>query len=328
MNMLMHKKYLWLYMSLFFLVGLSACVDLVDEGLEVNYPLSDASLTVQAITAEKGAVDETISYQISVSSSEDIKSCIVQSSNPGQNGSGFNVSDPAFDDPFIDHIFGTVQKNTQSFTARFDYIIPKDINKSRLSFSVIDEAGKVSIEKTIEVVPSIARYSNQKLYAKDKNFQDAFASIEGEVYEDIKSNYSSVSEANREVQEKIDILFYYDANARRSTIAAPASERLGLSLSVENKTLFKKLSGLNISDISELSPAYISQLRENASLLQEGSMQIDNLKVGDVVGFITDLNARHSLKTGLLIVTGLHPSTVPQYDGVSYVLECDIVVQE
>jgi hypothetical protein len=305
-----------------------SCVDLVEDGIDIEYALSDASLTVTALTAEQGAENEKISYQIVVSSPVNIKSCIIQAAQPGQNGSGFDVSTPGFDDPFADHIFGTVQKNIQAFTVKYDYVIPAGINRSRLTFSIIDESGKVSTERTVEVVPGAVVYRDRKLYAKDSDFQDAFASSEGVVYPDIKTNYSSVSEENRIIQEKIDILFYYDKGANRSAIAAPASSNVGLSLSVENKTLFKKLPGAGNLDVRQVSPAELIQLTENENLLAEGSTQVFNIVVGDVIGFVTDLNAVYSLKTGLIKVTGLHPASVPHYEGVSYVLECDIIVQK
>ncbi len=305
-----------------------ACVDLVEDGIDIEYPLSDASLTVTAIASEQGAANEKISYEITVSSAVNIKSCIIQTSQPGQNGSGFDVSTPGFDDPFADHIFGTIKRNIKSFTVKYDYIIPDEINRSRLIFSIIDESGKVSTERTVEVVPDITVYTDRELFAKDNNFHDALATSDGTVYADIKTNYSAVSEENRIVQEKIDIIFFYDKDANRSTIAAPASGSVDLTLSIANKTLFKKLPGASDVDVREMSPAELITLTENENLLAEGNLQVRDIAVGDVIGFITDLNAAYSLKTGLIKVTGLHPASVPQYDGVSYVLECDIIVQQ
>ncbi|MEM7657173.1 MAG: hypothetical protein AAF399_13650, partial [Bacteroidota bacterium] len=132
-----------LFFLLLFSLLPSACVDFVEEGLEVQYGLSDAELLVEPIAGESAAANEMVSFQITVKAEVDIKSCIIAASNPGQNGSGFNVSDPAFDDPFIDHIFGTVQQNTRSFTVRYDYLIPEEVSKSRLTFTIVDESGKV-----------------------------------------------------------------------------------------------------------------------------------------------------------------------------------------
>lgn len=317
------------YCLLFFLLSVcSSCIDLVDEGLEVRYEESDADLTVEAITSENGAIGETISYKITVSSGADIKSCIVQHTKAGQNGSGFNISSSDFDDPFIDHIFGTVQKGIRSFTVRYDYIIPEDAQKNRMTVTIIDESGKVSVETAIEVVPGVTVYNFKKLHALNNDFNDAFASVDGMVYADIKTNYSALTEENLEVQKKIDILFYYDKGSKRSVLAAPSSNRLGLDLNIENQTLFKKLPLAPDLDLNELSPARLIELTQDANLLQDGRAQIDNIIVGDVIGFITDLNALFSLKTGMLKVTGLHPASVPQYAGVSYVLECDIIVQK
>ena len=321
----MKANYL-IFISLLLALSNAACIDLVDEGIDLTYAPGDAILSVEPITAEKGAIDEVISYRISVSSDVNIKSCIIQSTQPGQNGSGFDVAVPGFDDPFVDHIFGTVQKNVKSFTVKYDYIIPKEISKSRLTFSIIDESGKVSEERVVEVIPGITRYPGQKLYARDRDFHDAFATVNGTVYPDIKTNYSSVTESSVAVQEKIDIIFYYDTQSKSSVLAAPASGWIGLSLNVENVTRFKKVS--NTIDFDQLTPGELVDIVEDAAIFSEGSTELNNFRVGDIIGFVTDLNAVFPLKAGLIKVSGLHPSSVPHYSGTSYVLECDIIVQK
>lgn len=310
------------------IISLTACVDLVEEGIDIEYPTSNATLIVEPIAGENGAINETVSYKITANSSENIKSCIVQTTNEGSNGSGFNVNSTQFDDPFIDHIFGTIQNNTQSFSVRYDYIIPEGINKSRLTFTLIDEMGKVSTEATVEVVPAINHYLERSIYAKDKLFYDAFATVDGEVYPNIKENYSTFSAENVAVQRKLDFLFYYDSPEQTSVLAAPISTAANLILNINNNTSFKKMTGLTDLNIAEVSPSQLVSLTADAKLLQEGSTSITNLTVGDVIGFITDLNSDFSLKTGLLKVTGLHPSSIDRYDGISYVLECDVVVQQ
>jgi len=324
--MLKHSSQIFFLLLL--LTAVIACTDFVEEGIEIAYPLSNTTLTVEPIAGENGAAEETVSYKITANANANIKSLIVQSSNEGKNGSGFNVNSTEFDDPFIDHIFGTIQKNTQSFTVRYDYIIPSDISRTRLTFTVIDESGKVSVEKTISVVPAVKKYTNRELFAKDNDFYDAFASVDGVVYQNIKDNYSRFTEENVAVQEKIDFAFYYDRDNKNAVLAAPFSNRIFLELAINNSTRFRKLPASLDIDIAEITPSTLIALTENEELLKTGTLQVDNLKVGDVIAYVTDLNAVYSLKTGLLKVTGLHPSSVPQYDGVSFVLECDIVVQE
>jgi hypothetical protein len=323
--MLNHSPRIFFFLLL---TTITACVDFVDEGIEINYPPSNATLTVEPIVGENGAVDETISYRITANASANIKSLIIQASNEGKNGSGFNVNSTEFDDPFADHTFGTMQKNIQSFTVRYDYIIPTGISKTRLTFTMIDESGKVSVEKSISVVPDIKVYANRELFAKDNDFYDAFASVDGVVYPNIKDNYSQFTEENVAVQEKIDFAFYYDREGQNAVLAAPFSSRIFLELAINNSTRFKRLPGLSTINIAEISPSKLIELTENEELLKTGALQIDKLKVGDVIAFVTDLNAVYSLKTGLLKVTGLHPGSVPRYEGVSFVLECDIVVQK
>jgi len=310
------------------LISVIACTDFVKEGSDINYPPSDATLIVEPIAGENGAAEETISYRITVSANADIRSLIVQSSNEGKNGSGFNVNSSEFDDPFIDHIFGTIQKNTQAFTVRYDYIIPSDISRSRLTFTVIDESGKASVDKTISVVPNIKKYINRELFAKDNDFYDAFASIDGVVYHNIKDNYSPFTSENVAVQEKLDFAFYYDREAKNAVLAAPFSNRIFLELAINNSTKLKRLAGLTDLDFAAITPARLIDLTENEELLKTGTLQIDNLRVGDVIAYATDLNSVFSLRTGLIKVTGLHPGNVPRYDGVAFVLECDVIVQE
>jgi len=319
----LHRNILFLAIIL---LGFS-CSDLVMDGIEVDYPTSNAQLAVDAIAGTSGAADEMISFQISVTSDSDIKSCIVQSNNDGQNGSGFNVSSQDFDDPFADHIFGTVRKGVRSFKVRYDYIIPAEVRRSRLTFSVISETGRVSVEKVVDVIPSIEKYTDLNIYAKDKIFYDAFASIDGTVYGDLKSNYSTLSTENVEAQAKIDIVFYYDQASGQSVLASPASNRVDLELNIENQTLFRRLDNVENLDVSQLTPADLLALTADAALATEGSSHLTGIRVGQVIGFLTDLNARHSLKVGILKVTGLHPTSIPRYEGLSYVLECDVVVQ-
>ncbi|MFK7984072.1 MAG: hypothetical protein AB8G86_29120 [Saprospiraceae bacterium] len=310
------------------LTAVIACTDFVEDGIEIDYPLSNATLTVEPIAGENGAAEETVSYKITVNANANIKSLIVQSSNEGKNGSGFNVNSTEFDDPFIDHIFGTIQKNTQAFTVRYDYIIPTEISKTRLTFTIIDDTGKVSVEKTISVVPDVKTYTNRVLFAKDNDFYDGFASIDGVVYPNIKDNYSQFTEENVAVQEKIDFAFYYDRTDKNAVLAAPFSSRIFLELAINNSTRFRKLPASLDIDIADITPSKLIELTENEEILKTGALQVDNLKVGDVIAYVTDLASVFSLKTGVLKVTGLHPGSVPRYDGVAFVLECDVVVQK
>ena len=97
----MLKKSPKIFFLLLLLTAISACSDFVEDGIEINYPLSNATLTVEPIAGENGAVNETVSYRITANANANIQSLIVQSSNDGKNGSGFNVNSTEFDDPFI-----------------------------------------------------------------------------------------------------------------------------------------------------------------------------------------------------------------------------------
>ncbi len=314
-------------LSIYILLVVVSCEKLVEDGYRIVYPDSDAAFTVEPLDYEAGAVGDIISYRLTVNSNHLIKSCVVQASNEGANGSGYDVGTEGYDDPFADHNYGTVKKNIKSFVVKYDYIIPKDINKSNITFSIIDEKGKVSANVEISVVPAIKNYFDKDLYAKNNIFNDAFASINGLVYPDIKTNYSTVSEENITVQENIDVFFFYDEGNSKSIICAPNDSRLGLELRIENATKFKLLADITEEDFYEVSPASLFALTQDDSIAYYGNSRVEGIKVGDIIGFTTDINAIHSLKTGLIKVNGLHPTNVNHYEGTSYVMECDVVTQ-
>lgn len=315
------------FLALGFLLSMCSCLDFVEDGIEIEYADSDATLTITPIGSTSAPMNETVSLSIAVSSDFDIKSCIISTTNEGKNGSGFNVSDNSFDDPFSDHNFGTVRPGIKSFTVRYDYIVPEEINKSRITVTVIDESGRVRKEETINVVPAISRTSDLELYAKNTIFHDALAVSEGIVYEDIKSNYSTFTSENVEVQKKIDVVFYYNPDNQSTSIVAPASTRLDYELSIENKMVFKKIQFPAGLDFDNLSAADLADLAEQEKLNEEGSLQLDGITVGDMIGFIADINAINSFKAGILRVEALHPASVARYEGISYVMKCSIIVQ-
>lgn len=302
-----------------------SCDDFVEEGYRTDYPPSNAILEVEAIGYESGAVGDVVSYKITAQSSSLIKSLVIQTNNPGANGTGFDVGAAGYDDPFADHIYGTVKDGTTSFTIKYDYIIPEGINKSKLTFSLIDEEGKVSSEADLKVVADIKKYSSVRLYAKNNLNNDAFATIDGLVYPDIKTNFSTTSEENISVQEKIDIVFYMDNNT--SVISSPAHGGLNLDLDIENETKFKKLTTISEEEFMNITAASLVELTKTDSIGYNGNSSVSNLRVGDIIGFTTDLNALHSFKTGLIKITELHPAVADHYQGTAYVVGFDLVTQ-
>ena len=308
--------------------SLVACFDFVEDGIDIEYADSAATLSVVPIGSTKGAMNETVSLSISVNSAFDVKSCIISTTNEGRNGSGFNVSDANFDDPFSDHNYGTIRPDIKSFKVRYDYIIPDEINKSRITVTIIDESGRVRTDQTINVVPAITQKSGLKLYAKNTTFHDTLAASEGIVYEDIKSNYSSFTQENVTVQEKIDIVFYYNPSNKKASIVSTASGRLDYELSIENKMGFKKIQLPSALSFDDLNASDLDDIVETEELSTTGKLQLDGIAVGDMIGFIADVNAANSLKAGILKIEGLHPATVARYDGLSYVMKCSIIVQK
>lgn len=304
-----------------------SCDNLVDDGSRISYPISDATFDIEPIGYEIGAAGDVVSYKITANSANAIKSLVVETNQPGANGSGYDIGSVGFDDPFADHIYGTIKKSVTAFTVKYDYIIPKDINKSKLVFSLIDDQGKVSSEINIAVVPTIKKYVNKSLYAKDRLFCDAFATIDGIVYPDIRTNFSTSSEENKTVQEKIDIIFYHNVSNSQSYIASPADGGVNLDLNIKNATKFKKMEEMTPEDFQSMTAASLFDKTKADSIAYYGSSAVSGIRVGDIIGFSTDINAVHSLKTGLLKINSLHPTNNDRYEGKSYVMECDIITQ-
>lgn len=322
-NMILHKT----SAILLIFVVLTSCDDLVEDGYRIDYADSDAVFTVEALGSEAGAVGDVVSYKLSVNSSHNIKSCVVEASNEGAGGSGYDVGTEGFDDPFIDHNYGTVQKDVKSFVVKYDYVIPENANKSKITFSVIDDMGKVSQDVSLDVVFDIKLHEGVELFAKNNIFFDAFATINGLVYPDIKDNYAQNSAESLDVQEKIDIVYYYDQGSNQSVICAINGGNLDIELQIENATRFKLMTDISEEDFNSLTAASLVELTSDDSIAYYGSSQVRDIVVGDIVGFTTDLIAIHSLKTGLIKVNGLHPANVGHYEGTAYVMECDIVTQ-
>ncbi len=310
-----------------FSFAILSCDDLVEDGYRITYPISDANFNIEPIGYEMGAAGDVVSYKITANSANAMKSLVVETNQPGANGSGYDVGSVGFDDPFADHIYGTIKKSVTAFTVKYDYIIPKDINKSKLVFTLIDDQGKVSNEVNIAVVPTIKKYANNSLYAKDRLFYDAFATIDGIVYPDIRTNFSTSSEENKTVQEKIDVIFYHNVSNNQSYITSPADDGVNIDLNIENATKFKKMQVITHEDFQAMTAASLFEKTKADSIAYYGSSAVSGIRVGDIIGFSTDINALHSLKTGLLKINSLHPTNISRYEGKSYVMECDVITQ-
>ncbi len=324
-----------LLFAIMLIVSLNSCESFVEDGYRVDYDISNMELKVEVFSSELAelgdtltylATGDTIVYVIQANSLYDIKSCVVQSTNDGAAGSGFDVSDSDFDDPFADHSYGTMKKNVRSFRVKYNYIMPKNISNSRITFSAIDAEGKATLQRTAVLVPSIKKYSGISLYAKDNLNNDAFSTSDGVVYEDIKTNYSIFSGVSIDVQEKIDMIFFYNTQSQKAVIASPASSSVALELDIENNNLFKKLN-ISTDAFNSLTASSLFEITQNDSIFYTGSPAISGIKVGDIIGFITDLNGIEPLKTGIIKINALHPTSISRYKGTSYVMEFDIVTQ-
>jgi len=313
-------------LSKIFIVGMfvltfTACYD-VEDGYRIDYSESSATFTVTALNLERGAIGDTIFYEIVAQSSSDIKSIIVESNSSGKEGTGLFVNDGETD-PMIDHAYGTVQKNTKEFKLGYRYIVKQDSADVTLSFSLIDGEGKKSSSSKVLTVPSIIRYNSIKMYTNSNSKTDGFSSADGLVYHKL-SNYESITTANQTVQETIDIIFLVSDNT--AMFVAPYNGNFASNFSVKNKSKFKRMESITASDFSSLTNASLSYFIDKDTV-NEGSTSVSEIKVGDFIGFKTDFASTNSYKYGIMKVNSIHPANCNWYEGTSYMVEMDVVTQ-
>jgi len=303
------------------MISLTACYD-VEEGYRTDYSESSADFSVIPLTLNRGAIGDTISFEINARSDFDMKSIIVQSSATGKEGTGYKIK-PGANDPLIDHSFGTIKRNTREIGLYYHYIVSQDSIDVSITFSLIDEEGKKTSTQKILTVPSIVRYPNIVLYTNTNAKTDGFSTVDGKVYRNLPS-YDAVSEVNQTIQESIDVIFIVSGNS--AMFVAPYNGNFWTGFTVKNKTKFKKMNSVTTDDFTHLTNASLSQFID-ADEVNTGTTWIGNVKVGDFIGFKTDFASKNSYKYGILKIKALHPANVEVYDGMSYMVEMDVVTQ-
>ncbi len=294
----------------------------VKDGITANYAESTANFNIELLTADRGAIGDTVSYAVTVSANEPIKSLFVATEVSGAEGSNFDVSDVG-NDPFIDHDFGTIQPGTNDIELVYHYIVKQDTINARLVFTLIDESGAKRDTQKVVTVPAITAYSDVALYAQSNMKADGFSTEDGTVYYNLP-DYEELTVVNQAVQESLDMVFL--VTDEKAVLAAPYSSYFTSDMAGKNKTLFQKMSDVSSDDFYALNNATLSRLTEEQEV-KKGTTQIDDVKVGDVIGFRTDFASANSYKYGMLRVKALHPTLVDHYEGVSYVIEFDVRVQ-
>jgi len=300
---------------------LTACYD-VHEGYRTNYFESPAVFNVTATTLTNGAIGDTVIFNIQANAESDIKSVIVSTSVSGKEGSGFFIPAGARD-PLVDHTYGTIEKHTRELVLNYNYIVAQDSLDVTITFNLIDGDGEKTAEYKVHVVPSIINYANVALYTNTAQKTDGFSTAEGIAYRSL-SNYESVTEANKMIQESLDLVFTVSGGS--AIIAGPYDWTFSSNMKIRNKTKLKKLTEMSNADFDSLTNASLAKFVEEAKV-EKGATSVWNLQVGDLVGFKTDFASTNSYKYGIIRVKSLHPVNCNWYEGLSYVMEVDIVSQ-
>ncbi len=315
------KKYYIPLLIASIICGFFAC-DNVDEGYKIDYPDSSSEFAVALQTPDRGSINDTIKYTITANSNTDIKSIVVKSSISGGDGTGLIVPD-GVTDPLVDHIFGTIQPGTQSLDLQYQYIINQDTLDPTITFTLIDEEGENCDTSDLMVIPDIAKYFAINLYAQTNSLADGFSTADNIVYHNL-TNYANVSTVNAAIQKSLDIVFIKDGD--NAMLVAPYSGYFSSGMSTKNKTLFKKIEEMNSCDFDNLSNADVSEITEE-NMVKKGTTDIDNLQVGDIIGFRTDFASANPYHFGLIRINAIHPTNVEYYDGISYIIEIDVISQ-
>jgi hypothetical protein len=304
-----------------FALGLASCNN-VEEGYRKDYTESTAEFVINELTLNRGAIGDSVKFEIIAHSGSDIKSIIATSSTTGKDGSGFKIKSGTTD-PLIDHTYGTIQKGTSDLDLYYTYVIAQDTTNVTIAFTMIDTEGKKSSSHTILTVPAIKRYSDVILYSSSASKTDGFSTADGKVYKNL-SNYESITAANQSVQETIDIIFRVNNNS--AMLVAPYDGNFSSNFTIKNKTKFRKMKGITVADFAELTNASFSYFVDKDTV-SNGSTHVSDIKVGDFIGYRTDFASANSYKYGIIKVNSIHPANCDWYDGISYMFEMEVVTQ-
>ncbi len=304
---------------------LFSCQDYVKDGYRTEYNESMAQLSVSPVGYSSGAVNDTVHFLIQAKSDFNINSIIVTSSISGAGGTGFSISSDSID-PFIDHIYGTIQKDIKSFSLHYNYIVSQDTIDPVLTFKLIDEQGQKTVKQTVVTLHSIAKYNNVSLFFKSNANTDGLSTQDAEKYRDL-SQYISESTENEAIQKSIDIIFVVDDYTDAAMLIAPSNWRFDAPASIiKNKTRFLLIPHLSSSEFYEMNSSAITNIVKSDSVKQKGTNEVP-VQVGSVVCFFTDYGSTNSYKAGVLRVKSIHPSFCSWYTGETYQLDMDIITQ-
>ncbi len=304
------------------LIMVASC-DNVDEGYRIDYKESPARFSVTLLSPNRGAISDTISFSITASSDYVIKSLVVSTTLSGGEGTGYYV-DATATDPFIDHTYGTIQEGTQELDVKYYYVVSQDSVDANVTFTMIDAFGKNTSTFDLITVPSIVRYDSIVLYSQTSVYTDGFSTTDGTVYHNLQ-DYEAVTTVNEAIQESLDIIFL--GGEESSMLVAPYNGNFSSNMSVRNKTLLKVITDITNNEFDNLTNASLSEITD-VNEVKKGGTLISDIRVGDIIGFRTDLASANPYHYGLLRINAIHPTITGYYEGTSYLLEMDIVTQK
>ncbi len=318
----MQKIFKILTVLSFSLIAFQSCYD-VEDGYRIDYPESSAIFSVDPVNYNRGAIGDTISFKVKADSNFPIKALSVTSTISGGSGTGYSIPQGE-KSPFIDHSYGTVHDGVFQVDFYYNYIVEQDTANSTLEFKMVDEEGKKVARKEVITVPEVNRYDNITMYCKNNSKTDGLSTADGVVYHRL-TDYEPVSEANKMVQESLDLVFIVEGE--NAMLVAPYDLRYSTIMSIRNKTKLKKMDALQADDFNRLTAASLSHFAEVDSI-KNGDTYVSDLKVNDIIGFQTDFASTNSYNYGLVRINAIHPTNTDLYEGVSYMIEMDVVTQK
>ena len=319
------KKYIYLIVSVSLLILLISCEN-VEDGYEVEYGQSKANFSVNLLSSDRGSKGDIATFSINAQSSSDIKSIIVSYKNADQVGSetGYDV-DSTIGDPLLNHALGTIKPGSKTVDISYQYEFPSDTAENTITFTLIDGEGKAEVSFYLTGIPKIVAYNDIELVLQANYLLDGFSTADGAVYENLE-DFKTLTAANIAIQKSIDIAFTVDDNFV-AKIISPYDGNFGVSFSNKNKTVYKLLDTLSSADFDNLTNISLSEITE-AKEVKKGTTAISSVKVGDIIGFRTDFASANAYKYGILRINAIHPTNVERYEGISYLIEIDVLTQQ
>lgn len=260
----MKKIYYLLLVIIIAAVGFSSCDDDDDDVT----PKPTIAVTASATS---GWRTDVISYEVTVSSNEDLKTMVI-------------TTDPV---SALQKLDSTFDNNTHSATFTWSYTIPNsavDGTSHTITFTVTDKVSSNTTSKSITITDPgsgggpITTYSGKILGSFNNATGSFFGSADGTVY--------TVSEAKNN-QGSVDWLYFYGAT-NLATLAAPDdADAYTISTyqldtwTTKNTTRFRKTSSVVWADVTD--DVIIVAEADNTTI----NTKANQLAINDIIAFIT-----------------------------------------